>query len=208
MAGTSAVTRVAGRSRVRLRPAEQRRDRDGWVIGRPETGDFISVPDVAHRVITLLGEGRTVDEVAARLRAETGTRFAVADFVAALDELGFVAAVDDRVREDHADARPSLPWLRPGHVRWLLHPLAPVVVAGFAVAAVVMLALHPALLPSYRVLVWSDRQPAWCSPSTPPSRGRSSCSTNSRTWPPPGRRARPPGSPSAPGCSSSPPRPT
>jgi hypothetical protein len=46
----------------------------------------ISDPDgwVARRVITLLGEGRAIDEVTARLRAETGTRFAVADFVTAL----------------------------------------------------------------------------------------------------------------------------
>jgi hypothetical protein len=148
---------VAGSSRVRLRPLSQRRDREGWVVGRPETGDFISIPDVAHRVITLLGERLTVDEVSARLRAETGTRFAVADFVAALDELGFVGSVDDHLRQDHADTRPSLPWLRPGHVRWLLHPLAPIVVAGLAVAGVIMLALHPALLPSYHVLVWSRR---------------------------------------------------
>jgi putative peptide zinc metalloprotease protein len=156
-AGVTGAASVVGSSRVRLRTLSQRRDRDGWVIGRPETGDFISIPDVAHRVITLLGEGLTVDEVSARLRAETGTRFAVADFVAALDELGFVGSVDDLLREDHADTRPSLPWLRPEHVRWLLHPLAPIVVAGFAAAGLIMLALHPALLPSYHVLVWSRR---------------------------------------------------
>ena len=52
---------------------------------------------------------------------------------------------------------PSLPRLRPEHVRWLLHPLAPIVVAGFAAAGVIILALHPALLPSYHVLVWSRR---------------------------------------------------
>jgi putative peptide zinc metalloprotease protein len=115
------------------------------------------VPEVAHRVITLLGEGRTVDEVAGTLRTETGTSFAVADFVTALDELGFVAAVDDQARADKAHPHPSLPWLRPPHVRWLTHPLMPAVVAGFAVAAVIMLALHPGLLPSYHVLVWSRR---------------------------------------------------
>ena len=153
----AATVRAAGGSRVRLRPLCERRDGDGWVIGRIETGDFIAVPEVAHRVVTLLGECLAIDDIADRLRAETGTSFAVADFVTALDELGFVAAVDDRVRADDGRLRPSLPWLRPGHVRWLTHPLGPAVVAGFAVATVVMLVLHPALLPSYRVLVWSQR---------------------------------------------------
>jgi putative peptide zinc metalloprotease protein len=127
------------------------------VIGRIETGDFIAVPGVAHRVITLLDEGCAIDDVAARLRSETGTSFAVAEFVTALDRFGFVAAVDDRARADDARVRPSLPWLRPGYVRWLLHPLVPILVACFAVAAVVMLVLHPDLLPSYRALVWGDR---------------------------------------------------
>lgn len=153
----AAAVRVAGGSRVRLRPLCQRLGGDGWVLGRIETGDFITVPEVAQRVIMLLGEGRTVGDVADRLLAETGTSFAVADFVTALDELGFVAAVDDEVRVDKARPQPSLPWLQPGHVRWLTHPLVPAVIAGFAVAAVVMLALHPALLPSYHVLVWSRR---------------------------------------------------
>ena len=151
------MTAVTGESRVRLRDLCERRDGDGWVIGRVATGDFIAVPEVAHRVITLLDQGNAVGEVAARLREQTGTSFAVAEFVATLDELGFLAMVDDRIREDAARSRPSLPWLRPRHVHWLLHPFAVAVVAGFAVAAVVMLALHPGLIPGYHVLVWSRR---------------------------------------------------
>jgi putative peptide zinc metalloprotease protein len=112
-AGVDGNAGMAGGSRVRLRTLSQRRDRDGWVIGRPETGDFISIPDVAHRAITLLGDRLTVDEVTARLRAETGTRFAVADFVAALDELGFVGSVDDLVREDRAEPARAAPRARP-----------------------------------------------------------------------------------------------
>jgi hypothetical protein len=146
---------VTGGSRVRLRDLCERRDGDGWVIGRIETGDFISVPEVAHRVITLLDQGHAVDEVAARLREQTGASFAVAEFVATLDELGFLAVVDDHVRADAARGRPSLPWLRPRHVRWLLSPFAAIVVAGFAAAAAVMLVLHPAVIPSYHALVWS-----------------------------------------------------
>ena len=154
MEATSTAIAITGTSRVRLRPLSARREPDGWVIGRQETGDFIAVPDVAHRVITLLGQDSTVNEVAATLRAETGTRFAVTDFVAELDELGFVASVDSLARPDRTAARPSLPWLRPAHVRWLLHPAVPVVVAGFAIATALVLVLRPALLPSYHVLVW------------------------------------------------------
>lgn len=149
------VATVPGGSRVRLRRLSQRRDGDGWVIGRVEAGDFIAVPDVAHRVLALLGQGHAVDEVAALLRAETGKGFAVGSFVAALDDLGFVSALDDEARPDPAVPKPSLPWLRPAHVRWLLHPAVLVVVAGCAVAIVVLLASHPALIPSYRMLVWS-----------------------------------------------------
>jgi putative peptide zinc metalloprotease protein len=142
-------------SRVRFRPLEERRDGDGWVIGRIETGVFISVPETGHRVITLLRAGRAIDEAAALLRSETGRVFAVADFITTLDELGFVAAVDDQDREDSAIVRPSLPWLRPGHVRWLLNPGAPWVAACFAAAVIIVLATHPELIPSSRVLVWS-----------------------------------------------------
>jgi putative peptide zinc metalloprotease protein len=153
--GRGIAATVPGGSRVQLRHLSQRPDGDGWVIGRVETGDFIAVPDVAHRVLALLDQGHAVDEVTALLRAETGRGFAVGSFVAALDELGFVAAIGDDVRTDAHQPRPSLPWLRPGHVRWLLHPAVPmIVVAALAVIAAVLVS-HPALVPSYRMLVWS-----------------------------------------------------
>jgi hypothetical protein len=63
--------------------------------------------------------------------------------------------VDGRAREDRASLPPSLPWLRAGHVSWLLRPAAWVVPAVFAVAAIVVLALRPDLVPSYRVIAWN-----------------------------------------------------
>ena len=155
MENATVTDAITGNSRVQLRSLCERKDGDSWVIGRIETGDFISVPDVAQRAITLLGQGHSVAEVAALLRAETGAGFAVAGFAVALDELGFLAAVDGEIRVDTARSRPSLPWLRPQHVRWLLSPLWLAVVAGFAVVIVGMLALHHGLIPSYRVLVWN-----------------------------------------------------
>lgn len=147
--------RVNGGSTVRLRPLSKRREAGGWIVGRVETGDFISIPDVAHRAMELLDAGQTVECVAATLRAETGTNLAVDRFAAELDELGFVAAVDGQAREDDACPRPSLPWLRPRHVRWLLSPVLAVAAFLVAVAVVAMLVSHPALFPRYRYLAWS-----------------------------------------------------
>ena len=155
-AGRLAPQAVADGSRIRLRPLSERRDGDEWVIGRPETGDFIAVPDVAHRVLTLLREGHAVERVATRLRAETGKSFAVRTFVAALDDLGFVAAIDEDVRPDPVTPKPSLPWLRAAHVRWLLHPLTAAVAIAFAIVTAAALAWDHALIPSYRMLVWNE----------------------------------------------------
>jgi hypothetical protein len=147
---------VSGATRVVLHPLSMRREGSGsWVIGRIGTGDFVVVPAVAYRAIALLSEGHTVGETARALREETGTGIAVADFVSSLDGLGFVAAIDGEIRVGPAPVRPSLPWLRPRHVRWLLHPgTAWLTLTIIAAAAVMMIAGH-GLVPRYHDLVWS-----------------------------------------------------
>jgi putative peptide zinc metalloprotease protein len=132
-----------------------RRDGGSWIIGRVSTGDFAVVPSVAHRAISLLRDGRTIGETARALKQETGTDVAVADFVASLDDLGFVAAVDGQGREDPAPPRPTLPWLGPQHVRWLLHPAVSWLALAVIAVAAAMTVADPALVPRYHDLVWS-----------------------------------------------------
>jgi hypothetical protein len=50
---------VTGMSRVGLHPLRMRRDGEAWVIGRVETGEFISAPPVAQRAISLLSRDQT-----------------------------------------------------------------------------------------------------------------------------------------------------
>jgi putative peptide zinc metalloprotease protein len=151
----STAPRPAGTARIVLHPLSMRRDGDSWIIGRVSTGDFAVVPEVAHRAITLLSGACTVGETARALKRETGTDIAVADFVASLDDLGFVAAVDGHAREDPALPQPTLPWLGPQHLRWLLHPAVAWLVLAVITAAAVMTIADPALVPSYHDLVWS-----------------------------------------------------
>jgi putative peptide zinc metalloprotease protein len=146
---------ITDASRVVFQPLTMRRDGDGWVIGRMDTGDFAAMPPTAHRAITLLSAGRTVAEVTEVLRRETGKDIAVADFVTELDRMGFLSAIDGEYCDGPGPVRSSLPWLRPRHVRWLLSPLAPWLTAAVIVGAVVLVIADPGVVPGYRDLVWS-----------------------------------------------------
>ena len=149
------MTDTAVTGRVVFHPLSIRPDGDSWVIGRMDTGEFAVMPPVARRVITLLSGGRTVDETAHVLRTETGTDFAVADFVTSLDEMGLVAEVDGEAHAGPEPPKPPLPWLRPGHVRWTLHPVTAWLTLAVIAAATTVLIRTPSLLPRYHALVWS-----------------------------------------------------
>jgi hypothetical protein len=146
---------VTDATRVAFHSLNMRNDGDTWVIGRVDTGDFAAVPPVARRAVALLSNGRTIGETARALRQETGKDIAVADFVIALDRLGFITNIDGEARDGPSPTRPSLPWLRPRHVRWLLHPVVPWLVLVVIAAAAAMVIANPALMPRYHDLVWS-----------------------------------------------------
>ncbi|MYQ32460.1 hypothetical protein GTW65_15630 [Streptomyces sp. SID4956] len=119
------------------------------------TRTFVALPPAGARAVRLLGEGLSVARTQERLRADTGEEFDIADFVTDLAALGFVARIDGRPLPDPAPPRASLPWLRPRHVRFALHPVLPVAVAVLLTAALVTMLLRPGLLPGYRDLLWS-----------------------------------------------------
>ncbi|MGV9871964.1 hypothetical protein ACWDUG_04270 [Streptomyces cellulosae] len=150
-----APPRVGPDARVALHELSVRRDRDEWIVGRMATRTFVALPPAGARAVRLLGEGLSVARTQERLRADTGEEFDIADFVTDLAALGFVARIDGRPLPDPAPPRASLPWLRPRHVRFALHPVLPVAVAVLLTAALVTMLLRPGLLPGYRDLLWS-----------------------------------------------------
>ncbi|WP_194912262.1 hypothetical protein [Catenulispora rubra] len=89
----------------------------------------------------------------------------VADFIADLVELGFVAAVDGRDRDRHgggpgpatAPRQASLAWLRPGHVRWVFTPRVGLAVTAFIIAGLVQGVRHDVLLTYHSFFA----SPAW-----------------------------------------------
>ena len=133
------------------------RETDGeWIVGRMATGRFVAIPELGVHALRHLRHGLSVSEAEARLIAETGDEADLAQFVRALMVLGFVASVDGRRLPQPDPPRPSLPWLRPEHVRFVLHPSLPVLVAALVLAATAVLLLRPELIPTYRGLLWND----------------------------------------------------
>ncbi|MEU6351148.1 hypothetical protein ABZ896_17710 [Streptomyces sp. NPDC047072] len=138
---------------VRLHPLDSRPDGDEWIVGRMATGRFVALPEVGKQALDLLDQGLTPTEIGDRLRAETGDDIDVPDFVEALLGLGFVAAVDGREIDQPPPPRPTFARIRPHHVRPLLSPVAPVLVALLITAT--LLARPPVTL-DYRTLLWSS----------------------------------------------------
>ncbi|MFD5362802.1 hypothetical protein ACFWJ2_25915 [Streptomyces tendae] len=147
--------RITPTTRVLLHDLAVRRDRDEWIVGRMTTRTFVALPAAGARAVELLGAGLSVGRTEESLRAETGEEFDIADFVADLAALGFVARIGDHAVPDAEPPRASLPWLRPRHVRLALHPVIPLLVGVLLAAAAVVLVRRPDLLPGYRDLLWS-----------------------------------------------------
>ncbi|SCF21598.1 hypothetical protein [Micromonospora mirobrigensis] len=154
-APVAASLTVDGSTRVRLHPLHMRDEGGSWIVGRVETGEFVALPPVGQRAVALLAD-HTVEQVRRRLRAEAGSDVDVAAFVTSLVELGFVAALDDRPLPQAPVPAPMFPRLRPRHVRWLLHPAPALAVGALLIAALVAVAVDPALAPDPGRLVWSD----------------------------------------------------
>ncbi len=155
MPGALTTEHVTGMTKVEVHRLATRRDADEWIAGRPETGEFIALPEDGWRALMLLSEGLPVQQVHARLLGETGADLDVADFVVALADLGFLVSIDGRALPQPPTPKPSLAWLRPRHARWALHPGTAIAVIALTVAAAACLALRPALVPSYHDLFWS-----------------------------------------------------
>jgi hypothetical protein len=160
MTAATAAGTIRADSVIAFHPLARRVDGPEVVIGRTGSDVFVSLPAIGAEAIALLETGATVRGVEDRIEAATGERIDVADLAATLLELGMVAEVDGRTVPGRPPARVTLPRLRPGHVRWMLHrPVHVLLDAGLAllVLAAIVLALRAeAPLPNYESLLWSE----------------------------------------------------
>jgi putative peptide zinc metalloprotease protein len=80
---------IGAASTLVFRPLSVVRQRDDYLVGDVERGDYIAVPEIGVMVIELLRSGHTVGQAAERASAAAGTDVDVADFAQALCAQGF-----------------------------------------------------------------------------------------------------------------------
>lgn len=120
-------------------------------VGRPDTGVFISLPEQGVDIIRDLQQGLTLDEVSQRFAGKYGEAPDLNDFLAALEECGFVRAPgsEEPVAEDGPQMRGwrLLAGLPTSKVAWLLSRPAMVLWAVVWVAVPAIFIFRPDLLP-------------------------------------------------------------
>ena len=122
---------------------------DEVTVGRPDVDSYCVLPSDGAALLRQLVAGSAPNQ-AARWYAETyGETVDMAEFLEAMDELGFVAAADRP-----APAVAAVPWQRLGRLTY--SPLAWIGYGVLAIAAAVAMTRHHDLLPRTRNLFFTD----------------------------------------------------
>jgi hypothetical protein len=128
---------------VRLQALTYVTEVEGVLVGRPDTGSYGVFPPEGAELLRSLEAGATLEVGARWWQEQTGEQLDIADFLAILDDLGFVVG-DDEVRAEFGQVR----WQRLARVLfspplWILYTA--VIAGGLAT-----MVADPSLRPSYR----------------------------------------------------------
>lgn len=147
------------KTRVQFYPLLKRQEGDEVMVGRPEINAFIYLPPEGVALIELLEQGKSFAETQAAFAERYGEVPDVADLIAGLNEVGFVA----RILEEGETAAAELPApaaapapASGGHFAWISQQTAarffsrPVLVlfGAYILGALLIMLVRPTLFPS------------------------------------------------------------
>jgi hypothetical protein len=135
---------------VRLQTLTYVDEGDEVMVGRPDTGSYGVFPPAGADLLRSLEAGGTLESGAQRWHEQTGELLDTNDFLAILDELGFLVP-DDQVRSDLSQVR----WQRLARV--LFSPPAWVFYAVVVAGGLATMVVDPSLRPSYRDIFFTSQ---------------------------------------------------
>jgi len=144
-------------------------DKDGFIVGRPQTLTYLALPEEGVRILSWLQSGRTIKETAALYEQAYGEHPDLEDFLAVIEESGLIKTQDlpsGDIAVGQTDltgkGAPLQPQLVQYHMTWLSESLAKACfshlamwfLALFAASALCVLAIHTEIFPSRSDMVF------------------------------------------------------
>ncbi|WP_172382618.1 hypothetical protein [Streptomyces sp. MNP-20] len=142
-----------GGATVRLHRLTMVAEADGVMVGRPDTGSYAVFPEEGAQVLRLLDAGGTVADAADWYARTCGETLDMEDFLAAVDDLGFLRA-DGDAPDAGASGPAPVRWQRLG--RWTFSRPAGACYGVLVAAALAAMVHDPALRPSYHQLMFTS----------------------------------------------------
>ncbi|MBU7030833.1 MAG: hypothetical protein HXS48_28125 [Theionarchaea archaeon] len=93
---------------------------EDYIVGRQDTGVYISLPEPGVEAINVLREGKSLKEAEAFLSEKYGEEITLKGLVEDFIECGFIKSVDGVVLEQvHELKEYHFTWVKKSHVKWL-----------------------------------------------------------------------------------------
>lgn len=154
MDGAAPIPELSRNSRVKLQPLVVRTEGNHLVVGRVDSGTFVSVPPEALPLFDMLrGHERSILDLESRLENSSGVRVNGTEFVKQLLRYGFVETIDGQPVSSARSPPSAVHWQRLG--KWTFSRQAQVaylVVIGLGISTVLV---RPSTAPTEAAFFWS-----------------------------------------------------
>jgi hypothetical protein len=141
---------ITAGTHLRLQPLTYVDEVDGVMVGRPDTGSYGVFPPEGADLLRSLEAGGTLEAGARRWHEQTGELLDTDDFVAILEDLGFLVP-ENEARADLSQVR----WQR--LARALFSPPAWLLYVALIAGGLVTMVMDPSLRPSYRDIFFTSQ---------------------------------------------------
>jgi putative peptide zinc metalloprotease protein len=131
-----------------------------YIVGRKDTGEYISVPKVAVESIEMLNKGMSIGEVESSLAEKYMEEIGVIDFVSTCQDLNFIKEVDGVKISSDDNQSPSLAnqfdFIKPTIAKLFFNPIAWLFYIVLVIYSVILYIISPASLPRIKDFLFHD----------------------------------------------------